>query len=152
MNFATTVGLWNDRITISGSGDYQNGMSQVNLTLLQGLDPYVGGLNTIVQLNDPTVPIPVQAFYRSGYAAVHQVSVFRLQSLSVRAALPDVYAHRFFRAETMSVALMGSNLHLWTNYSGVDPNVTSSIYGNAVTDSGVLPQPRTWGLNVMLTY
>lgn len=150
--FGSIIGLWKGRITIAGNARYENGMAQINQSIISMLTEEYARATTIPALNDPTVPLDVQAAYRSGYAAIHQASVFRLQSLSIRAFMPDEYARRLFRAQTMSVALQGNNLRLWTNYSGADPNVLSNITSKSAVDNGVLPQPRTWGLNVALTY
>jgi hypothetical protein len=148
-SFGTQIGLWHDRMTIAATMQYQNGKSEVNQALLNNM---IFGTARIAPLNDSTTPLSEQAAYRSGYAAIHTVSTLRLQSLSVRWAAPTELARRLFHAEAISIALQGSNLGLWTNYAGSDPNVSDTILGNAVSDSGVLPQPRTWGINVSLNY
>jgi len=50
----------------------------------------------------------------------------------------------------MSVALLGSNLALRTNYHGLDPNVNAFV-GDGNLDTGVLPQPRTFSLSIRLS-
>jgi hypothetical protein len=55
----------------------------------------------------------------------------------------------------MSVALQGSNLALWTNYHGKDPDVNAypnggNVGSDAVIDNGQLPQPRTWSVQFTL--
>jgi hypothetical protein len=46
--------------------------------------------------------------------------------------------------------LQGSNLGLWTNYHGKDPDVNAITVGDATVDTGQLPTPRSWRLQIML--
>jgi len=69
----------------------------------------------------------------------------------VRLNLPTRLARRM-GAQAMSLALQGTNLALWTNYSGLDPNVNARSTGNNVIDTGVLPAPRVWQLRLSATY
>ena len=85
------------------------------------------------------------------YNWIQTVNTLRFNSLAVRYAVPAVVARRL-GAQTLSIAVQGGNLGLWTNYRGLDPNVNGFGTGNNVTDTGVLPQPRTWQLQVRATY
>lgn len=152
LNFSTTLGVWHNRLTLAANTKYDNGTGQVNDALLRNLFFNNGFGVNIPALADPATSLEEQAAIRSGYSLLHPVSTFRIQSFSVRLAMPDAIAQRWFRATGMSVALQGTNVGLWTNYSGADPNVSSSIVGNGISDNGTLPQPRSWGLNVTLNY
>jgi hypothetical protein len=77
------------------------------------------------------------------------VSAWRFQSLSVNYVVPRSWAQRVHGGQ-LSVALQGSNLGLWTNYRGKDPNVNGLFAGNAIADLGQSPQPRTWSLRFTL--
>jgi hypothetical protein len=77
------------------------------------------------------------------------VSAWRFQSFSANYEAPAAVA-QWFRVPRMSVALQGSNLGLWTNYRGKDPNVNAFPNGNATADGGQLPPPRTWSLMLTL--
>ena len=50
--------------------------------------------------------------------------------------VPAAVARRL-GAQTLSVAVQGTNLGLWTNYRGLDPSVNARATGNSVTDTGV---------------
>ena len=52
----------------------------------------------------------------------------------------------------MSFAVQGTNLGLFTNYRGKDPNVNAYGSGNGLADTGQLPQPRSWQVRVSATY
>lgn len=98
-------------------------------------------------------PIESQAFAVASSVnkgATMSVSEVRLMNMAVNYNLPMSVANRF-NAKLISVALQGSNLGLWTNYSGRDPMVNSSPVGNAISDNGfTLPIPRRYAFNVRI--
>ena len=87
----------------------------------------------------------------SAYGLMQTVSTWRFSSLSVAYNLSSSFASHF-GARALSVALQGTNLGLFTNYKGKDPNVNAFATGNSTLDTGVLPQPRAWSLAVHATY
>ncbi len=142
--FGAQLGLWNSRVSVSTSMQYQDGLAQVN-------EPMLLNRRISREYNDPSASLLDQVRYRSGYTAIHNTSTLRLTSLSVRVITPENIA-RLLRASAMSISLQGSNLGVWTSYSGVDPNVTNSIVGNKTRDTGQLPLPRIFGVNISLNY
>ncbi|HEX6535943.1 MAG TPA: SusC/RagA family TonB-linked outer membrane protein [Gemmatimonadaceae bacterium] len=143
-SFATTVGLFDSRVTVNATFDYQDGMTQFN----QGArDAFLHAAN------DPNASLAEQAAVaaldKTSYGLIQTVNTLRFNALSVSVAMPPGVAHAF-RASSMSVALQGSNLGLHTNYHGIDPNVNAFASGETVLDAGQLPQPRTWSLSVRL--
>ncbi len=119
-----------------------------------GLPPYQGNIEQGFQgFNGQAAMIGVHSndgvFTSIGY--MQNISVLRLQSLSVNVNLGSNYA-RLFRAKNASIALQGNNLGLWTNYIGVDPNVNGILGSHGVSDLGQLPQPRAWQLRMTLGY
>jgi hypothetical protein len=77
------------------------------------------------------------------------VSVWRWQSLSINYMVSSS-VRRHLRVPLRSVALQGSNLGLWTNYRGKDPDVNGFPNGNVTIDSGQQAQARTWSFHVTL--
>jgi hypothetical protein len=73
------------------------------------------------------------------------VRAWRFQSFSMNYEVPTSIA-QWFRSKRMTVALQGSNLGLWTNYRGKDPNVNAFPNGNLVADGGQLAPERQWSL------
>ena len=55
--------------------------------------------------------------------------------------------HTRLRGRQLKVAVQGTNLGLWSNYRGVDPNVNQSMT-EYTRDGGILPQPRVWQLTL----
>ncbi len=100
-------------------------------------------------------PLPLQALsvasrvraQRSGGTAMN-VSELRLNTVSVSYNLPKSFSQRL-NSKLIAISLQGSNLGLWTNYSGRDPMVNSTPVGNLISDDGyVLPIPRKFAFNV----
>jgi hypothetical protein len=85
------------------------------------------------------------------YGVIQNVSMLRFNSFAIAYNAPAAFA-RNFGASALSVALQGTNLGLFTNYQGKDPNVNAYPNGNDVLDTGQLPAPRTWQLRVSLRY
>jgi hypothetical protein len=147
INASTTVSLFNGRLSVNVAGDYTSGLTQVN-----------GGADLIqLVLNDPTSSAEVQAAVAaehttavgSAFGRIQTVNMLRWTTLSFNYLVSPTIA-RFFRVSSMIVALQGSNLGLHTNYRGKDPDVNAFATGNAIADTGQLPQPRTWNLRVTL--
>lgn len=144
---STTASLLQGRVSLTANMMYTGGMSQIN---------GAGGRQTFLSIaNDPNATPAQQAAYVAahtgvtGYGLIQTVNYWRFQSMSVNIALPTSLAQRF-HARDMSVALQGSNLGLWTNYRGMDPNVNGLPNGNAVADIGQVPMPRTWSLKLTI--
>ena len=149
-NFFSTLSLLRGAVTVSGSLAYQGGLTQINQTIgSAGQDIFSPGAS------DPHSSFGEQAAIvvigESTYGLMQTVSTWRITSLSVAYNLSSSFASHF-GARALSVALQGTNLGLFTNYKGKDPNVNAFATGNSTVDTGVLPQPRTWALAVHATY
>jgi TonB-linked SusC/RagA family outer membrane protein len=147
-NIGTHFSLFRSRVSIDAGFQYTGGLTQLNSSALT---------NQVFSaaLNDPNAPLgqqaAVAAMDRTTYGEYQTVSTFRFNSFSVAYALSNSAA-RLFRAQAISVALQGTNLGLFTNYRGKDPNVNAYGTGNGVADTGQLPEPRTWQVRVSATY
>ncbi len=138
-------------VSVSADFEYQAGLTQLN-----------GPLGSAGQLvfspgsSDPHAPFSEQAaaavLNETDYGAIQRVSTFRFQSLSVAYHLPRTVARWLMRAADVSVALQGTNLGLFTNYKGKDPDVNTYSTGNQLINGGVVPQPRVWIVRVNAAY
>jgi TonB-linked SusC/RagA family outer membrane protein len=82
---------------------------------------------------------------------VEDGSFIRLQSLSLGYRLPP---RLFGGAENARLVVTGQNLHVWTKYSGFDPEV-NSFGGDARArgiDLGGYPRARVWNVGLSMTY
>jgi TonB-linked SusC/RagA family outer membrane protein len=146
-SLSTTVSLFRARLAVSAGFTYEGGLTQAGL--LNTLGPSV-----LRGYNDPTAPLGDQASVvsaaSSDFLNTQTVSMLRFNSLSIAYNVPPQLAQHV-GARSLTVALMGTNLGLRTNYRGLDPNVNSGS-GNDVFDNGALPQPRTWQVRVSASY
>lgn len=147
---STSVSLFRGALTTSADFSYQAGLTQLNSTIA------TGGLLFSRGASDPHAPFGEQAAMAvlnlTDYGLYQTVNTFRFASLSVAYQVPAKIAHWLFRASSLSVALQGTNLALFTNYKGKDPDVNAFATGNQVQDVGVIPQPRIWRINVRASY
>ncbi|HEX2203553.1 MAG TPA: SusC/RagA family TonB-linked outer membrane protein [Longimicrobium sp.] len=84
---------------------------------------------------------------------VEDGSFVKLREVSLQYSIPEAWAGRF-GATGASIRLSGRNLHTWTDYSGLDPEV--NLFGtNAVArglDFAVTPIPRSWVVGVNFNF
>jgi len=149
-NLFSTLSLLRGRITVSGSLAYQAGLTQINQT--------VGSSSAVLFLagaSNPHAPLAEQAavavMNETPYGMMQTVNTLRFNSFSLAYNF-STNAAAHIGARSLSVALQGTNLGLFTNYKGKDPNVNAYSTGNNTIDTGVLPQPRAWSLAVHATY
>jgi hypothetical protein len=149
-NLFNTFSFLRGALTVSAGFAYQAGLTQENMTM--------GGPGQVVYspgVSDSTSSFAQQAavavMEESSYGIYQTVSTLRLNSVSVAFNASPSLARRF-GTKAFSIALQGTNVGLWTNYTGKDPNVNAFATGNSVTDTGVLPMPRSWQITVRATY
>lgn len=148
----TTLSLFHGALAVSAGFTYADGLAQQNTTL-PGLVVVSRGFN------DPAAPFGEQAAAlsllapgeRGSFLSTQTVSELRFNSFAVNYDLPAQIARRL-GTRALTVALQGTNLGLFTNYRGKDPNVNSQATGNGLSDAGTLPQPRTWQVRVRASY
>ncbi len=147
-NLHTTLSLLRGQVTVGASFAYQDGMTQTNETALDN-QLFLRGSS------DPDAPFSEQAaaavMDQTSYGLLQTVNTLRFNSLSVAYNAPPSIARRL-GARSLSIAVQGTNLGLFTNYKGKDPNVNAFATGNSVQDTGVLPTPRMWQLSVRVGY
>jgi TonB-dependent SusC/RagA subfamily outer membrane receptor len=161
LNASSTLTLLNGRMSVTADVAYQNGFTQTqgsvdrSNTVLLNL-PNAPGVSLATQAAVVAGTLNDQGIYTSsgvsGIGLTQTVNTLRLSSLSISYQLSSYIAH-LFRAQTMSIALQGSNLGLHTNYRGMDPNVntfSTASQGDALQDTGQLSQPRTWSLSIRM--
>jgi hypothetical protein len=81
------------------------------------------------------------------------INWLRLRDVTLRMALPGKY----FMARDASMFLRGTDLFLWTNYSGLDPIVngnTAAVGGSGAAgiDYGNFPMPRGYAFGFRVAY
>jgi TonB-linked SusC/RagA family outer membrane protein len=95
--------------------------------------------------NSKSAPLDQQARYIAGlegtdYGYIEDASFTKLREVSVAIGVPQRYVSRFgFNGATLTLA--GRNLHTWTKYSGLDPEINENGGFNFSTDE-FLSQPQ----------
>ncbi|HWZ60363.1 MAG TPA: TonB-dependent receptor plug domain-containing protein [Gemmatimonadaceae bacterium] len=149
------VSLFKGTISVSAMFTYQAGMTQEN-TLLGSNGQILGQSVFDRGAMDPSAPFGQQAAAAvsnlTDYGQLQTVNLLRLNSMSVTYNASAGLARWLLRSRALSVSLQGTNLGLWTNYRGKDPNVNAFATGNGVKDTGILPLPRIWQIAVHATY
>ena len=143
----TTVSLLKGMVSLTAGFLYQNGLTQRN-EVTRRLAPFSKGWN------DPSATLAEQVatiMTPSEYNWIQTVNSLRFNTASATFHLPTSVA-RQFGVRALNISLQGSNLGIWTNYRGIDPHVNAHATGNNITDSGVLPMPRTWQIRVNANY
>ena len=147
-SFGTTVSLWRGALTLDAGFAYQDGFSQTN-EVARRLAPFSQGTQ------DPTASLAQQVammdLTSTDYNWIQIVNTLRFNNIGLRYKLPAA-ATRRLGTQNVSIMVQGSNLGVWTNYRGLDPNVNAFSTGNSVTDTGILPRPRTWQVRVSANY
>jgi len=152
-NLFTTLSLLRGALTLSAGFAYQDGFTQINYTLGNGV--VSNGVIFTKDVSDPSSLFGQQAAVDVGnqtsYGLLQTVNTLRLNTIAITFNARPSLAQRL-GTKALSIALQGSNVGLWTNYAGKDPSVNAYASGNAVADTGVLPIPRSWFLSVHATY
>jgi TonB-linked SusC/RagA family outer membrane protein len=108
-------------------------------------------------INDPTSPLADQAaaiaaLLTTDAGYIQDASFTRLREVSVTFAAPKQWAGAA-RANALSLTLAGRNLATWTNYKGLDPEVTSTPNQNfSTSDFLTLPPVRYLTARLNLTF
>jgi hypothetical protein len=132
-------------LAVSAALTYSDGLTQYNRAYNPALargwhDPAETSLLDHLRFYDAT-----------RFTRIQTVNTLRLNSLSVGWQVPAAWAGRV-GADALTLSLQGTNLGLWTNYSGMDPNVNSAVGGNQVVDGGALPTPQSFQVRLSATY
>ncbi|MDQ6829928.1 MAG: TonB-dependent receptor, partial [Gemmatimonadota bacterium] len=133
------------RFTFNAVIDHRGGQKLLNFTEYFRCASF-GNCQTA---NDAKSPFVDQAAYLSalmgsdaGY--VQDASFTKLRELSLRVDIPESWSRKA-RVRGLALTVAGRNLHTWTNYKGLDPEINENGQANFQTDE-FLSQPlvRFW--------
>jgi len=165
----TGLTLFHNRIRIGGQLDYRGGHKLWNLTeefrCISGLQGCQANYDTSVGLEKQAGVVArrfiTPAARRTSFGFIEPAWFVKLRELSVTYNLPETVA-RQFHAERASITLTGRNLHTWTDYSGVDPEVNGQGQSSQsqgfnrndffVRDFVTQPTVRYWFVRVNLGF
>ena len=159
--------LFHNRIRIGAQLDYRGGHKLWNLTeefrCRSGQQGCRENYDKSVSLQEQAAVVArrfVPTSQQTSFGFIEPAWFVKLRELSVTYNFPETVA-RAFRAERASITLTGRNLHTWTDYTGVDPEVNGEgqsspfNFGNNsffVRDFLTQPPVRYWLARVNLGF
>jgi hypothetical protein len=150
---------------------FQPALTLFKSVRLQALLSHRGGYKTLnntdrfrcvfaqncLAINDPTAPLADQAAAIAGLLTtdagyIQDASFTRLREVSVTWTAPKQWAAAA-KSNNLSLTLAGRNLVTWTDYKGLDPEVTSTPNQNfSTSDFLTLPPVRYFTARINLAF
>jgi TonB-linked SusC/RagA family outer membrane protein len=154
--FAVTNGIdfWQRRLRLAAMFDYRGGHKVYNNTerircasrnncsgLINPQSSHLEQARTVAVREHPSRT--VGGFIEDG-------DFVRFRELSLAFTAPDAWVGRVFRGRSLVVTFAARNLHVWTDYRGVDPEATGTATGNAPSEFQAFGPPTyfTFRLNL----
>ena len=149
-------------ITIGTLFERRAGNRQLNETeyfrcRTQHSNPFFGFCGA---LSNPNASLAAQAafigsqfaqFGATPYGYIEDASFVKWRELSVRLGVPESFGNRFSMLKGAAVSFSGRNLHTWTDYTGLDPEINEGG-GNAFNQGEFNTQPPTRTFTVRLDF
>ena len=153
VTFTVTTGLFGDRIEARALLNFRGGRKLYNNTMA-----WRNGNNNTKALNDPNASLENQAravaskFFGTEAGYIEDASFWRLREVSLTYNAPQQWAGSLGISD-LSLTLSGSNLALWTDYTGLDPEISSRGQGNFITDDFMTQPPvRSWKARLNISF
>jgi outer membrane receptor protein involved in Fe transport len=152
LSFTNGIDLWRRRVRVTALLDYKGGYKIWNGTYRYRCVSFVNCRD----IYDPKTPLDLQAraiaagfvTNTTDYGYVEDGSFLRLREVAVNFDLPSSWASRYARASRVALNLSARNLHIWTDYTGIDPE---SNYGQGDVQNDFLTQPPQTYFQLRLT-
>jgi hypothetical protein len=158
LSFTASVNLFDNLLRVSSLFDRRSGMAGLNVNEINRCSALLSNCRAV---NDPSTPLDEQArtvsFLHTNFGGtwagfMEDGSFTRWRELSISLNIPQRFL-RGLNANSAVLSLSGRNVALFTNYSGKDPEISSSP-GNPLTegysDNPTVPQTRYWILRLTL--
>ena len=158
--FNTTLALFRGQVRLQGQLDYKGGFKQYNLTEVFRCNATGNNCRGIM---DQSAPFWEQARAvarrfspsQTNYGYIEDAEFMKLRELSVTYVVPTRWARKA-GSERITITAAGRNLHTWTGYTGIDPEINGAgqvaFNGFGVQDFLTQPQVRTFLVRVSLGF
>ncbi len=153
ITFTPTIGMFDNKLVLKGLLNYKGGNKLYNNT-----GAWRNGNNITRELNDPSASLADQAraiaskFLGTNAGYIEDASFWRLREVSLTYHAPSDFASKIGFSR-ISLTLSGQNLGLWTDYSGLDPEISSTGQTNFATEEFLSQPPvRSWKARLNLTF
>ncbi len=154
LSFSTDLRV-TDYVLLSGLLDYKGGHKIFNLTEFNrctAVNPTCEAAH--VANSDPELQAAILAYANHSSAAgfIDDAAFWRLREISATLTAPRDWVNTL-RLADLRLTLSGRNLATWTDYRGIDPEVSGQAQANFTSvDDFTLPPLRTWTARVDLTF
>tara|TARA_R110002167_G_scaffold345480_2_gene555837 strand:+ start:1398 stop:4667 length:3270 start_codon:yes stop_codon:yes gene_type:complete len=153
ITFSPTVGLFNNALVFRGLLNYKGGQKLYNNT-----GAWRNGNSNTQELNDPNASLAGQAravaskFLGTNAGYIEDASFWRLREISLTYNAPQKFVSSIGFSR-VSLTLSGQNLGIWTDYSGLDPEISSTGQSNFATEEFLSQPPtRSWKIRLNLSF
>ena len=159
-SFNTTVGLFKGQVRLLAQLDYKGGFKQYNLTEVFRCNATGNNCRGIMDKTD-SFEDQARAVVRrlsgsqSNWGYIEDGTFMKLREVSATYVVPTRIA-RMVGSDRVTITAAGRNLHTWTSYTGVDPEINgagqTAFNGFGVQDFLTQPQVRTFLVRVSLGF
>jgi TonB-linked SusC/RagA family outer membrane protein len=147
------IGLFSNQIVVKALLNYRGGLKLYNNT-----GAWRNGNSNTQELNDPSASLENQAravaskFFGTNAGYIEDASFWRLREVSLTYNVPRKWLGSF-AVSGLSLTISGRNLALWTDYTGLDPEINSIGQSNFTTFEFLSQPPvRSWRARVNVTF
>lgn len=150
--------LFNRVLHINALFDYKGGNKLLNGTeriRCQSRNNCRGAFDSTASLFQQARAVAVrETAARTQYGYFEDASFVRFRELSVSYVVPQRLARRLGGATSTSLTFAARNLHVWTNYTGIDPesNADAGSTANLASDFQTVPPPTYFILRLNLGF
>jgi TonB-linked SusC/RagA family outer membrane protein len=153
ISLTSTLGLFGDKIVARALLNYRGGQKLYNNT-----GAWRNGNSNTQELNDPNASLEDQAravaskFFGTNAGYIEDASFWRLREVSLTFNAPRKWL-RSLGVSRLGFTVSGQNLGLWTDYTGLDPEINSVGQSNFTTQEFLSQPPvRSWKARVNFTF
>jgi TonB-dependent starch-binding outer membrane protein SusC len=153
LSFSPALGFFNNAIVLRGLLNYKGGQHLYNNT-----GAWRNGNSNTEELNDPNASLEGQAravaskFFGTNAGYIEDAAFWRLREVSLTFNAPQDFGGNIGFSR-ISLTISGRNLGLWTNYSGLDPEISSTGQTNFASEEFLSQPPiRAWKARLNLSF
>lgn len=153
ISFMPSLKFLDGQLELRGLLNFRGGQKLYNNT-----GSWRNGNNNTDELNDPNASLERQAravaskFLGTNAGYIEDASFWRLREISLTYSLPKSLISNAGLSRA-SLTLSGQNLGVWTDYSGLDPEISSVGQANFTTEEFLSQPPvRMWKARLNLTF
>ncbi|MFV1979980.1 MAG: TonB-dependent receptor domain-containing protein, partial [Rhodothermia bacterium] len=151
--FTGNLGLFGDKLVVRALLNYRGGQ-----TLYNNTGAWRNGNSNTDELNDPSTPLEDQAraiaskFFGTNAGYIEDASFWRLREISLTYFFPEKMLTSAGLSR-LSLTLSGQNVAVFTSYTGLDPEISSTGQSNFDAEEFLSQPPvRAWKARLNMSF